>query len=246
MFVETLATISALEPTDRFIEGHALLVQMVEQQVEVDAGARNSIIDDDVAGFAIANGELGRIGPTFGTLLPRHLCEATAGNGEVAARMCAPLEDLPGGEYGAGLDALLRRNRAEVAAVSGTIFSFPLSLSDDELAQIFSQVFPAVTAVLAQQTTEQAALNPPTEYASDHAVMGAFIFEMSAFFNGLAESAEAGDIDAVRFGLVDVDAIFCETLVGLGSSDVLEIVEVHLGPQADCGGGPFSEPVETK
>ena len=243
-FVETLATLRALEPTDRFIDGHAILVEMVEAQVAVDAGARDSIIADDVAGFALANGELGRIAPTFGPLLPRHLCEATAGNAESTARMCAPLDDLPGGEYGAGLDALLRHNQAEVAAVGGAIFGFPLSLSDDELAQIFSQVFPVVTAVLAQQASDLAALNPPAEYASDNVVMETFFSDLSAFFDELAESAEAGDIDAVRFGLFDIEAIVCDALDGLGSGDVLEIVVVHLGPQAECGDSPFSEPVD--
>lgn len=61
----------------------------------------------------------------------------------------------------------------------------------------------------------------------------------------MRNDAAAGDIDAVRFGLFDAEAIICDTLAGLGSGDVLEIVEVHLGPQAECGDDPFSEPVDT-
>jgi hypothetical protein len=239
-FVETLATLRALEPTDRFIDGHAILIQMVQQQVDVDAGARDAIIADDVAGFALANGELGRIAPTFGPLLPRHLCEATAGNAESTARICGPPDDIPGGEYGAGLDALLRENSAQIAAAGGTI-AFPLSLSDDEMAEVFSQVLPAVTDSLAQRTSDLAALTPPSEYASDHAVMETFFSDMSAFFDSLSQYAKAGDIASIRFGFLDFETVVCDALGGLGSGDVRLIAEVHLGPQAACDGGPIIE-----
>ena len=64
---------------------------------------------------------------------------------------------------------------------------------------------------------------------------------MSAFFDGLSQYAEAGDIASIRFGFLDIDTIVCDTLAGLGSGDVRLIAEVHLAPQAACDGEPIIE-----
>jgi hypothetical protein len=148
-FIETLEALEQIEPPSHFQAAHLELVGSTRQLADLDAKAAEAIKDGDLVTFVLVNGQLGEVSLSAFIGLPPVFCNGLNPAGSPGQNLCSPIDPLPGEEYGVQLNELMRRFEPQFGAVRGAL-GFPLSLSEEELAQVFLVQTPIVATLLAE------------------------------------------------------------------------------------------------
>lgn len=173
-FDPVLEALKEIEPTERFVEDHRILVEGLERMVEADRGIGAAAADDDIVGFELGNVNLALANGAMRLNLSSEACSGLPGEGH----LCAPDFELPGGEYGAALNDVMRRLAAEFAPRVGVLQDSPqgpflaltyvLLYSPQELEAVYGAVGTDTKAVLADAASAVNDLEPPEDLKADH------------------------------------------------------------------------------
>ncbi len=207
-FDPVLEALKEIEPTERFVEDHRLIVEGVARMVEADQGIGAAAADGDIAGFQLGNMNLALAGGAMRLELSSEACNALPAQGA----LCAPDFELPGGEYGAALNEVMRGLAAEFMPRVGTLQDSPegpflaltyvLLYSPEELVAVYGAVEADTMAVLADAASAVNDLEPPDDLKTDHERLQAWFDEttdvLEALFlaTGEDDQSERGSLQA--------------------------------------------------
>jgi hypothetical protein len=238
-FTGTLEALEEINPPDGYQAVHQSLVESTRELARLDAEAAQAVEDDDLARFVLINGQLGDVNGLFLINLPGGFCNALNPTGTPLRHLCAPVEQLPGGEYGAQLNQMLRQFQPRFESAGG-VFGFPLSLLPEELARVFSVEAPIVEVLLQEIRDGVGSLTPTAELRLDHEVLIEYLEGVTITFREATEAAEAGDLQTARMAILGIGEEICETQRSFSSPDFNLLVSVHFGGGPDnCAEAPF-------
>ena len=146
-FTGTLEALEGTNPPEGFQAAQQSLVEATRELARLDAEAAQAVEDEGLAWFVLIHGQLGDVNGSFMIDLPGGFCNALNPMEPPLQSLCAPVEELPGGEYGARLNQMLRQFQPRFESAGG-VFAFPLSLLPEELAQVYSVEVPIVEKLL--------------------------------------------------------------------------------------------------
>jgi hypothetical protein len=206
-FDPVLEALEEIEPTEKFVEDHRLLVEGVESMVEADQAIGAAAANDDIVGFELGNMNLGLRQAAMQLELSQEACLSLPVND-----LCQPPVELPGGEYGAALNEAMRGFAAELGPRVGVLQESPqgpfsaltylLLYSPEELVALYGAVEPDAMAVLANSASTVDDLEPPDDLKTDHERLQAWFDEtadvLEALFlaTGEDDQSERGSLQA--------------------------------------------------
>ncbi len=190
-FDPVLEALKEIEPTERFVEDHRIIVEGVARMVEADQGIGAAAADGDIAGFELGNLNLALAGGAMRLELSSEACSGLPAQGD----LCAPDFELPGGEYGAALNEVMRGLAAELLPRVGTLrdspqgpflaLTYALLYSPEELAAVYGAIDTEAQAVLAEAASAVNDLKPPDDLKTDHERLQAWFDETTDVLEAL-------------------------------------------------------------
>ena len=184
-FDPVLEALKEIEPTERFVEDHRILVEGVERMVEADQGIGAAAADDDIVGFELGNINLALANSAMRLELSSEACRGLSSE----ELFCAPDFELPGGAYGAALNDVMRGLAAELIPRIGVLrdspegpflaLTYALLYSPEELVALYGAVETDTKAVLAEAASAVNDLEPPDGFKADHERLQAWFDEAS-------------------------------------------------------------------
>ncbi len=184
-----VADLRDLTAPDRFEEDQQIIVTILAGAVAHSEALDQAIDGEDFVALIVSASELqvarGRlvntVSPTF--------CENALVLESAAAEGlgCPETDGLPGGEYGVAVYGLMRTYASEFGPRAG---SFPISLSDEELALALLAQQPEIIAVLETTRTALARLEAPADFEDDHARLLTYFEETTALSRQITKAAE--------------------------------------------------------
>ena len=187
-FLPVLERFGEIDPPLAYEADHARLVSLHEELVEIDQRVRQAAVDEDFAAFAIANNDLERAGVLANQDLSPSMCRVvTRGNAP-----CPSAIPVPGGEYGAALNAAWRRFISLAFFTTGVAALLDLlAPTPEEIAQVAETFIARRIETLEDARAALVALDPPAELADDQARLLAFLDERIERNRALHEGAAA-------------------------------------------------------
>ncbi|MCH7809017.1 MAG: hypothetical protein IH863_00380 [Chloroflexi bacterium] len=189
-FDPVLEALKEIEPTERFVEDHRIIVEGVERMVEADQAIGAAAADDDIVGFQLGNLNLALVQGAMTLELSFEACTTLPSQGP----LCVPPGELPGGEYGVALNDVMRGLAAEFPPRVGVLQESPqgpfsaltylLLYSPEELVTLYGAVDTEAQAVLAEAASAVNDLEPPDDLKTDHE-------RLQAWFDETADVLEA-------------------------------------------------------
>ncbi len=236
-FDPVLEALNEIEPTEKFVEDHRLLVEGVESMVEADQAIGAAAANDDIVGFVLGNMNLGLRQAAMQLKLSQEACLGLPLND-----LCQPPVELPGGEYGAALNHAMRGLAAEFSPRVGVLQESPqgpfsaltylLLYSPEELVALYGAVDADTMAVLADSASAVDDLEPPDEFTTDHERLQVWFEQTSDALEALFLATGEDDRDEREGLLAQSRLAFCS------AGD-------DFSPQASALVGVFFAPAET-
>jgi hypothetical protein len=218
----------ALDPPPRFAGDHERWLEVLEQEVRLDRIIGEAARGGDVVAFLASNLRLSLLDlqsardfdPTFGAAL--------APGSELGATLDASTK-VGGTPYGQGLFSVLRSvASADPSDAIAALYDMPVP--DHARLEAIRQVGPDLFDAAEDVRTAIRALEPPDEFADDHARVVGYFDEFVFYLAAIGGAAEQGDAAAVTTESERLDQSYCATVVAL-SEDVAPATEVYFDPR---------------
>ena len=213
------------------------MVETYRGLVRVDAEIGQAIANQDLIALNLLNSQLAEISGLNSVGLSAAVCLAGT-NPDSPVDICAPSEPLPGGEYGAQLNVMIRRFQALFQAYTSSAIGPVLP---DDLISIAAVQQPKAISLFQETLDEVKRLSPPADLLADHAILTRYFEEQQATALRVGSAVEAGDstmLQEERFRFIQR---LCETKQRF-SPAFIPLVRAHFeGPPEMCG-GPESPP----
>ena len=223
-------TLSQLTPPARFREDHERLVAFTSE-FEADYDTEAALARGDLFQVIVDRKDflLGYGRAVQQSSLP--FCNALAFGD--ASIVCDT--DVPGGEYGVQLRTIL--NTYLAVEFFPRVTSFPLGLSQEEVFEGLLLINPEIEAVLEAAGARVRALQPPSNYQSDHDVIVRFLEENLETARGITKAARDQDGVAQRAYFTESGAVLCRAVRAL-SDEIRPILGPHFSSDVpQCGSG---------
>ncbi len=134
---------------------------------------------------------------------------------------CSTTDALPGGQYGIALRDAFRRFLADF---SPRVSAFPPAMNADEIFDELNILQPPIIDAIETAIEEIAALEPPSEFAEDHAFIEQYFEETLDVSLAISQAAEERDSAAQDAEFRRSGEVACEAALAL-SDEVLEITQ---------------------
>lgn len=237
-FIPVLEAMQALQPTAHYAGDHATLVARVEELVLIDAEIREAVLADDMASFLRHDSQLARTRAEAALRLLPNLCRAVSRG----VANCSTFEVNYESPYAVGL-------RDASASLQGTIVASRTAvdpgggnnleallktLRAEEWGELIAALFGDRADEGQNAIATLTALDPPSEFAADHARLVQLIDDVTQIIQGIADEAAAGELQALRFDderLLAVGRLQCDAIGGLSAE--FRQVALLIGPPAD-------------
>ena len=198
---EMLKMFELLTPPRGFAEDHDIYLKFFKDQVATAQAIDEAIKARDLPHVHLKTAELevasqlarATVSPEF----CRYVTPGPPGHGALGSRpppqgICGD-EQVPGGEYGAAINKLLKRFQAQFAPRA----SFPPGMTPDELMEGLTYVQPAIIETFGETLAELDAIEPPTEYEAGHQVLHDYFDELLSTARAIDRAVAARDYDQV-------------------------------------------------
>ena len=238
-FDATLVALEKLEPPQRFEADHELLVSSTREVVSHDKAVGQSVVDQDLTAFVLANVAMGQASARGTLALSKPVCEALNSHEEVTdPHLCQRLRPGQGAAYGEELYKLMSVLAVDFwPKVNVSVPSFGAQGGVDILARFK----PDIVRVLEETSVSVSALEPPDEFQRDHERLLSYLDEVLENARAIPEVptnrpvAGAGPLEG-REG-----PPLCTAKDDL-SKEFLELVITYFGDPMCDGSGPDGGP----
>ena len=236
-FVPVLETLQTLEPTTHYAEDHGYLVSQVERLVATDAEIRDTVLAEDLAAFLLLNAQLARTNAEAALRLQPNLCR-TLSRGQAN---CSSYEVNYDNEYAVALRkisaALQGASAASGQALGGPSGEEPSlqdNLAPEEWSGLIATLFGDRLAAEQEAIAALEELDPPEEFAADHARLIALIETTQAISAAFASEAAAGTLQSLRIDDARLDALASAECGAVAEmSEQFKQVALLVGPTGD-------------
>ena len=143
---------------------------------------------------------------------------------------CASAEAAPGGSYGAELRETFRRFLADF---SPRVSAFPPAMNADEVFAELAILQPPIIEALETAAEEIREIDPPSEFADDHAIIEQYFEDTLDVSRAISQAAEERDTDAQRREFDRSGEVLCEAALSL-SDEAKAITEIFDIEPAFC------------
>lgn len=229
-FVDSVEALENIDPPDRFVSEHRIVLEGYRELARVDDQARQAVEAADMAAFVLTNGNLGEVSAGIPLRLSAEFCHEVLRD----SPLCSLLQSPPGGAYGGQLFENLRLLEADLAGPNGAM-AFPLSLNPEENLAVFNEVVPSAAKAVRDAKARLAALSAPTEFSSDHDRLVEFLDRLIEVYDNAETAVGAGDADSARTELSHIVDLECEAVEVFSSDEFRSL----LGPFIACQRPPF-------
>ena len=239
-FFDGLEALKQIQPPPHLQTVHQSIVDANQRLYDLDSDAADAVRKGDLAAFTLINGQMSEVSLNNLMSLPAAVCNSfTPAEAPQRNPACRSGEPLPGGEYGEQLSNLLRAFEPRFGGASG-VLTFPLSLSEEELIQVFSTISSDIEALVAEIQSGLANLTPPSSMQDDHQRLTGYFQVMRDGFSQVNALTSSGDITEARMILQSSQGIYCETRGSFASAEFKVLIGLRFqgGPMI-CEGQPF-------
>jgi hypothetical protein len=191
---EFYATIEAMlqqaeeiEAPERFAADHDLYVQSLRDTLVLAQDHDQAIADEDLVASVLALQGGWRVRATLLLQVSPRFCDAVTPNSVGAS--CQSI-DLPGGPYGVQLEDAFRRYAADFSPRVG---SFRTAYTAEERIDVILEVNSDIIRSIEQARDEIADIEPPEEFAQDHARLVQYLNDILEVARAITQAAEDGD-----------------------------------------------------
>lgn len=235
-FVPVLETLQRLEPTTHYAEDHRYLVTQVEQLVAIDADIRETVLADDLAAFLLLDARLARTGAETALRLQPNLCRTFSRGGA----NCSSYEVNYDNVYAVELRGISAALQGAIVASRHAVGGPPEedflhgNLAPEEWAELIATLFGDRVAAEQEAIVALEALDPPEEFAEDHARLIALVETTQAISAAFAADATAGTLQSLRVGDARLEALLgaqCGAVAAM--SEEFRQVALLVGPTGD-------------
>lgn len=181
-----------IEPPDRFAADHELYVQSLRETFVLAQEHDQELADEDLVAAVLALQAGWQSRATLLLQVSPQFCDAV--NPDRNGASCQSF-DLPGGSYGVQLEDALRRYAADFLPRVG---SFRSAYTSEELFAAILDVNPGIIRSIEEGRDEIAGIEPPDEFAQDHARLVQYLEENLELARSISESAQEGDDERLR------------------------------------------------
>ena len=181
-----------IEPSDRFAADHELYVQSLRDTFVFAREHDEALADEDLVAAVLALQDGWQSRATLLLQVSPQFCDAV--NPDRNGASCQRF-DLPGGSYGVQLEDAFRRYAADFLPRVG---SFRSAYTSEELFATILEVNPGIIRSIKEGRDEIAGIEPPEEFAQDHARLVQYLEENLALARSITESAQEGDDERLR------------------------------------------------
>ena len=158
--------------------------------------------DEDLAAFFVAQASLFGTDRLASAQSSRVFCETVARTDDVE-QLCARLEDVPGGRYGARVYDTMR----EFNAAFGPRIQFPPPLTAEHRLTVLGLQQPETIALVQRTGDSVRSLQPTDEFGGDHERLLRFFDELLEVNWEIQQAAVARDEDAQKAGFAKANGI---------------------------------------
>lgn len=137
---------------------------------------------------------------------------------------CSTTRAFPGGQYGVDLRSAFRRFRADFGP---RVTAFPPAMIADEIFDELNILQPPIIDAIGMAIEEVGALDPPSEFAEDHAVIERYFEETLEVSLAISQAAEDRDSEAQRSEFTRSTEVLCEAALAL--SDEAKVITQFFG-----------------
>jgi hypothetical protein len=218
--------IAPVQPPERFLTDHELLIQYLDNAVRLDREIGKAIEEGDPVAFMVSNFGLMTVETSVRAALelsPQVLDIAQPQN---AFSLNTPGPAASDGGYRDAVYRLLRELRVRFPRVGPDYLLF--NLIPEDAYQVISQVAPGFISTLEDAQERFAELTPPDDLRADHDRLARYFEATVAAQRAVVDAAAAEEVTGVRDGIARTRSAFCDTARGL--SDAMKpVVFVHFG-----------------
>ncbi len=237
-FIPVLEAMQALQPTTHYAADHATLVERVEQLVLIDAEIREAVVADDMASFLRHDSQLARTRADAALRLLPNLCRAVSRG----VANCSTFEVNYESAYAVALrdasatlqGALVASRTAVNPADGSTLEALLETLRPEERAELIAALFGDLADEEEAAIASLKGLEPPSDFAADHARLIELIEGVTPIIRGIADEAATGELQSLRVDderLLNAGRLRCDAIGGL--SEEFREVALLIGPSAD-------------
>lgn len=222
-FDDQLAALEVLDPPEEYADGHRTLLAGVQELVFIDKQAAAAVAADDMVAFVIANGQLGARSVKLLGDLPQELCELHL-EPNFPASICEQ-DVVEGGSYESAISRTIRDLQLESFATAGAL-GFPISLTSEEQVALLEDQLPKMIDLHAgwMFLVDSLSTQAPSEYAEDHAALGALLQASSEFFESVSSEVAAGNPQRAASRLLQFDSTNCPHQSGFQTEEFKELL----------------------
>lgn len=211
-FVPVLEALRALEPPAHYADGHDSVVAQVEQLVAIDAEIREAVLAEDLLGFFLLNAQLARVGTESALRQSPNLCRTLSrGNAN-----CSSYEVNFDSAYAVALRDIAATLHGAIEASGQAIGGPPDQdvlhdrLSPEDWATLIATLFGDVVVAQRDAIAALQDLEPPEEFAAEHAAWIGLIQTANETNAMIAAEAADGTLQSLRVGNVRLEANFAQ------------------------------------
>lgn len=209
-----LAAIEQIDAPDRFKTDQELMVQTLTEQVSYDRDVRSAAGARDLAGFAIAR-----------------LSEPE----DFPFSFCSSNEQIPGGQYGAELNAAVARFTAGVFA---RFINFGLHYEPSDIIATEVVLIPERADLVSGLLVDLENIQPTSGLADDHNKLVEYFEGLSEITIAQGTALDAQDLGAYRVVGTEGRALYCDASADL-SPDMTQIAGLYFAsPLGVCAPAP--------
>jgi len=204
-FEAALTAVEQIDAPERFKADQAFMVQTLTELVSYDHDVRSAAEAYNLAGFAIANARLTELAILMATQLPESVCRATEAE-DLPFSLCSSNEQIPGGQYGAELNAAMARFAAGFFA---RLVNFGPHYEPADIIATEVVLIPEKVDLISGLLADMEGMQPTSGLADDHSKLVGYFEGLSDFTKVGGEALDAQDIAAYRRVAVESQERYC-------------------------------------
>ena len=208
------------------------MIQRMAEVVVYDVDIGRAAENEDLAAFTVANARMGQTAVLMGLQLSDAVCHATEPP-DLPFSFCDPSRTLPGGEYGAKLNAALAR--FDGILITSLVNVGPPYTAEDALGAL-EVLQPELIDLYGRTQDEISGFNPPPALADGHNQLIQYMEEQLDISRLQNSAVQAQDLAKYLEEGSRSRVLYCESRQDFASGEMREIVRVHFSDKIGiCG-----------
>ena len=215
--------VQQIKPPQAFQADHELMLQAMAKIVGYDNDVGKAAENQGMVGFTLAETRMAGTGGQMGLQLSDAVCRATVAP-DFPFSLCDPDRSLPGGEYGAMLNAALAR--FDVSLIT-SLFQIGPHHTDEDVLGVLEVLQPERIELYSGIRDEISGFSPPADLAAGHDELIKYLETLLDIGRLQNSAVQAQDLDKYQEERGESRKLYCQARPDFASGEMRELVRVH-------------------